>query len=108
MKARVEVDIWFDVDNWTETEFKDVIEDAIDAYNGSADVRSIKLVPDEDEDDEVPTHYIIGYLAYDQVQYPIVGTGYTDLGKYYDIVTKSDSVAKVYHIDKLVSHVELH
>lgn len=108
MKARVEVDIWFDVDNWTETEFKGVIEDAIDAYNGSADVRSIKLVSDEDEDDEVPTHYIIGYLAYDQVQYPIVGTGYTDLGKYYEIVTKSDSVAKVYHIDKLVSHVELH
>ncbi|AEZ50354.1 hypothetical protein BPS13_0175 [Bacillus phage BPS13] len=107
MKARVEVDIWFDVDNWTEAEFKDVIEDAIDAYNGSADVKSIKLIPDEEED-EVPTHYIIGYLAYDQVQYPIVGTGYADLGKYYEIVTKADIVAKVYHIDKLVSHVELH
>ncbi|AMW61336.1 hypothetical protein NIGALANA_186 [Bacillus phage Nigalana] len=107
MKARVEVDIWFDVDNWTETEFKDVIEDAIDAYNGSADVRSIKLVPDED-DDEAPVQYVIGYLDFDGFEHKITETGYDEKGKYYDIITKSGGVHRVWDSYVMVTNVQLH
>jgi len=106
MKATVIMDVWFDVGDWTEEALTEAIEDAIDSYNGSADVRSIKIVADDE--DEVPTHYVIGYLAYNHVDYPIVGTGHNYLGKYYEVSTKAGTVTKVYHNDKLVTHVELH
>jgi len=106
MKARVTVDVWFDVDNWTEEQVKEVVEDAIDSYNGSADVKEVKLVPDED--DEVPTHFIIGYLDYADVTCGIVAEGRDVAGRWFDIVTPSDSVARVYWSSRLVSDIEIH